>query len=69
MTSTPNTRLASLQRSQRGQAMPEYLVIALLLTIALFIVPVSGTQQTVGQFLASRIHDLYDNVSFFLSLP
>jgi hypothetical protein len=42
-----------------------------VLVIALFLVPVTGSNppQTVGQFLAGRIHDFYDNISFFLSLP
>jgi len=70
MKSVPSMHLKSL-RHQRGQAMAEYLGIGVLLVTALFIFPVTGSNppQTVGQFLAGRIHDFYDNISFFLSLP
>jgi hypothetical protein len=66
----PSIRLQTRQRNQRGQAMTEYLVIGIFLTAALF-APVPGINppQAVGQLLASKIHDLYDNLSFFLSLP
>jgi hypothetical protein len=58
------------RRRQRGQAVIEYLVIASLLSGALFL-PVPGIQPsaTVGQLLAAKIHDYYDNLTFFLSLP
>lgn len=70
MKRSPSTHRNSPHR-QRGQAMTEYLAIGLVLVIALFLVPVTGSNppQTVAQFLAGRIHDLYDNISFFLSLP
>ena len=57
-------------RFQRGQAIVEYMVIGFLLSLALF-APVPGItpSQTVGQLLAGKIHDFYDNVTFFLSLP
>jgi hypothetical protein len=55
---------------QRGQSMIEYAVVCVALAVAL-LVPVPGIQppQTVGQLLASRVHDLYDSLTFFLSLP
>ncbi|HUI60949.1 MAG TPA: hypothetical protein VLX90_12030 [Steroidobacteraceae bacterium] len=70
MRSTMRTFTASLLRHQRGQGMVEYLVVGTALAVALF-VPVPGVQpaQTVGQMLAGRIHDLYYNLTFFLSLP
>jgi hypothetical protein len=70
MKSTVHTYTAWLRRDQRGQSMVEYLVIGVALTIALFF-PVPGVNppQTVGQMLAGKIHDLYDNLTFFLSLP
>jgi hypothetical protein len=48
----------------------EYIVICTAMTVAFF-TPVPGLNpaQTVGQLLAGKIHDLYDNLSFFLSLP
>ena len=63
-------RLPSMRCKQRGQAMVEYTIIALLLGIALF-APIPGVtpSQTVGQLLAGTIHDLYNNVTFFVSLP
>lgn len=62
--------LACLARRQRGQAMVEYLVIGAALAAALF-VPIPGVQpaEPVGQLLAGKIHDFYDNLTFFLSLP
>jgi hypothetical protein len=56
--------------TQRGQAIVEYVVIGFVLSVALF-TPVPGIDppQTVGQLLAGKIHDLYDNLTFFLSLP
>jgi hypothetical protein len=70
MTPTRLKRNLTPRRRQRGQAMAEYVVIGLILTTALF-VPVPGITpaQTAGQMLSSRIHALYDNLSFFLSLP
>ena len=64
------TFTASLRRYQHGQAMVEYLIIGAALAVALF-VPIPGLKpaQTVGQLLGSKIHDLYDNLTFFLSLP
>lgn len=55
---------------QHGQALVEYTVVCMALALALF-VPVPGVDpaQTVGQMLAGKIHDLYDNLTFFLSLP
>jgi hypothetical protein len=59
-----------LRRGLRGQSMVEYVVVCAALAAALF-VPLPGSQprQAVGQLLASKIHDLYDNLTFFLSLP
>ena len=70
MTSKMRTATTALMRYQRGQGTVEYLVIGFVLAMALFI-PVPGVQpaQTVGQMLAGRIHDLYDSLTFFLSLP
>ena len=64
------TFTASLGRNQRGKAMIEYLIIGVALAVALF-VPIPGLKpaQTVGQLLGTKIHDLYDNLTFFLSLP
>jgi hypothetical protein len=61
---------AALARAQRGQSMTEYLVVAGALAAALFF-PVPGItpSATVGQLLAGKIGDLYDNLTFFLSLP
>jgi hypothetical protein len=57
-------------RRQSGQSIVEYAVVCVALAAAL-LVPVPGIQppQTVGQLLAGKIHDLYDNLTFFLSLP
>ncbi len=70
MKSTVHAFSGWLGRTQRGQAMVEYLVVGVALAVALF-VPVPGIQpaQTAGQMLASKIHDLYDNLTFFFSLP
>jgi hypothetical protein len=65
-----NARLATLapRCRQRGQGTVEYAVIGVALGVALF-APIPGMTQTVGQLLASSVHNLYDSVSFFLSLP
>jgi hypothetical protein len=68
----PNPRIPTQasRRTQRGQAIVEYMIIGFLLSVALFApVPGIAPSQTVGQLLASKIHDFYDNVTFFLSLP
>jgi hypothetical protein len=68
----PHARIPSQasRHTQRGQAIVEYMIIGVVLSVALF-APVPGIQpsQTVGQLLAGKIHDLYDNLTFFLSLP
>jgi hypothetical protein len=62
--------IPSGKRKQRGQSMVEYTAIAFVLGVALFApIPNLTPSQTVGQLLAGKIHDLYDNVSFFVSLP
>ncbi|SPE25127.1 conserved exported hypothetical protein [Burkholderiales bacterium] len=57
-----------LPRKQRGQSMIEYAVICTALAAALF-VPIPPTQQAAGELLASKIHDLYTYLTFFISLP
>jgi len=66
----PNLRplTGCLRRDQRGQSMVEYVVICVALALALF-APVPGTQQAAGQLLATKIHDLYTYLTFFISLP
>ncbi len=57
-------------RGQRGQSMVEYAVIAGVLAAALF-VPLPGTQpqQAAGAFLAGKIRDFYNDLTYFISLP
>jgi Flp pilus assembly pilin Flp len=64
-----HSRILALH-GQRGQALLEYTVIAVILAASL-LAPVPGVtpSQTVGQLVSGKIHDLYDNISFFLSLP
>ena len=57
-----------LPRNQRGQSMVEYAVICTALVAALF-VPIPPTQQAAGELLASKIHNLYAYLTFFISLP
>jgi len=68
----PNCRklVAGGKRKQCGQSMVEYTAIAFVLGVALFApIPNLTPSQTAGQLLAGKIHDLYDNVTFFVSLP
>ena len=69
MRATTRNRLGKAVGDQHGQSMLEYVVVCFALAAAL-LVPVPGIQppQTVGQLLAAKIHDLYDNLTFFLSL-
>ena len=55
-------------RGQRGQSMVEYAVIAGVLAAALF-VPLPGTQEAAGAFLAGKIRDFYNALTYFISLP
>ena len=55
-------------RGQRGQSMVEYAVIAGVLAAALF-VPLPGQQDAAGAFLAGKIRDFYDALTYFISLP
>jgi Flp pilus assembly pilin Flp len=58
-----------LVRYQSGQSMIEYTVVCAALAIALFVPVMPGSSQTLGQLLAGKIRDLYNNLTFFLSLP
>jgi hypothetical protein len=70
MKSTLRTSIRCLRRGLRGQSMVEYVIVCAALAAARFVpLPGSQPQQAVGQMLASKIHDLYDNLTFFLSLP
>jgi len=70
MRTTAHGRGARRGSRQRGQAMTEYLVIAGVLALGLFI-PLPGSQpaESVAQMAAGSIHDFYLYLTFFLSLP
>jgi len=56
-------------RLQLGSATIEYAIVCVALAVALLAPVMPGTSQTAGQLLASKIRDLYNNLTFFLSLP
>ncbi len=70
MNSGSHTSLKTPRRHQRGQAVTEYIVVAALLALMLFLpVPGSNPRQTVGQMAAESIHQFYKDLTFALSLP
>jgi hypothetical protein len=59
---SPRTR-----RTASGQALIEYAIVGLALTLALFVVEFGG--RTGAQHLADMIRAFFQNLSLFFSLP
>ncbi len=54
-------------RTQAGQAMFEYLVVASVLVTALFVFQFNG--QSLAQYAAEMIRRFFQSLTFFFSLP
>ena len=68
MRTTPTNASTGPRHGQRGQSMVEYAVICSVLAAALF-VPLPGQQEAAGAFLAGKIRDFYNDLTYFISLP
>lgn len=68
MKTTLRNLAVCLIRLQGGQSLIECTIVCAVLAIALF-TPLPGQTQPAGQLLASKVRDLYNNLTFFLSLP
>jgi len=55
------------RRAEHGQATTEYLLVALALIAAFFLVPIDG--RTLSQTTADMVRLLFRNLTYFLSLP
>lgn len=55
--------------TQRGQAMTEYVLVALVLVLALFTTDTLFGGKTGAQYLADLIRAFFRSLTYFLSLP
>lgn len=55
------------RREQSGQALMEYAIVGLALTLALFVADFGG--RTGAQHLVDMVRAFFLNLSFFFSLP
>jgi hypothetical protein len=56
-----------MRQQQAGQALIEYAIVGLALTLALFVADFGG--RTGAQHLADLVRAFFQNLSFFFSLP
>lgn len=59
----------SRRRTQRGQSMIEYLVVAAAMVSAMFVVDVTTDGKTAAQLLADSIRIFFRGLTYFISLP